>query len=161
MSEHSAENGAGFWDEFAREMERIGPSSLAAHLDPTRPYDGQPHTDHGERGRTEIKGITFRDLRDCFIRACYESSGLPMEQWPGDVYGLPWDDMDIIAVAQNLSCNVEKAMGIYPNVPRLYPTDPAEPHWCGPRLDTAAYQAHDGHCDDPDKRVLPPEVGAP
>lgn len=161
MSGHSAENGAGFWDEFAREMERIGPSSLAAHLDPTRPYDGQPHTDHGERGRTEIKGITFRDLRDCFIRACYESSGLPMEQWPGDVYGLPWDDMDIIAVAQNLSCNVEKAMGIYPNVPRLYPTDPAEPHWCGPRLDTAAYQAHDGHCDDPDKRVLPPEVTAP
>lgn len=147
---------AGFWEDFALEFERIGPSSLVAHLDPTRPYDGQPHTDHGERGRTEVKGITFRDLRDCFIRACYESSGLPIEQWPGDVYGLPWDDMDIIAVAQNLSCNVEKAMGIYPNVPRLYPVDPTDLHWCGPDLDGAVWQAHEGHCDDTDKRVLPP-----
>ncbi|MCB9377032.1 MAG: hypothetical protein H6515_14350 [Microthrixaceae bacterium] len=146
---------AGFWDDFALEFERIGPSSLVAHLDPTRPYDGQPHTDYGERGRTEVKGITFRDLRDCFIRACYESSGLPIEQWPGDVYGLPWGDMDIIAVAQNLSCNVEKAMGIYPNVPRLYPADPTDLHWCGPTLDVAVWQAHEGHCDDTDKRVLP------
>jgi hypothetical protein len=114
----------GFWREFHLEMERLAPSSLAASLDPTRPYDGQPHTDTGERGRTEIKGITFRDLRDAFIRACYESSGLPMEQWPGSVYDLPWRDMDIIAVSQNLSCNVEKMMGIYPNVPRpACPTD--------------------------------------
>jgi len=132
-----------------REMERLGPTSLAAHLDPTRPYDGQPHTDHGERGRTEIKGITFRDLRDCFMRACYESSGLPIKEWPGSVHDLPWDDMDIIAVAQNLSCNVEKAMGIYPNVPRLIPVDPTEPHWCGESLDKAVYRAHKGTCTTP------------
>ena len=130
-----------------REMERLGPTSLAAHLDPTRPYDGQPHTDHGERGKQEIHGITFRDLRDCFMRACYESSGLPIEQWPGSVHDLPWDDMDIIAVAQNLSCNVEKAMGIYPNVPRLLPVDPTEPHWCGETLDKAVYRSHEGDCD--------------
>lgn len=130
------------------ELEKIGPTSLAAHLDPTRPYDGQPHTDHGERGKTKIEGITFRDLRDCFIRACYESSGLPPKDWPGRVHDLPWDDMDIIAVAQNLSCNVEKAMGIFPNVPRLLPAKTTVPHWCGPDLDTAVYQAHLGPCPD-------------
>lgn len=128
-------------------IEGISPSSLAAHIDPSRPYNGQPHTDHGTRGATEIKGITFRDLRDAFIRACYESSGLPIEQWPGSVYDLPWREMDIIAVAQNLSCNVEKAMGIFPNVPRLLPIDPTQLHWCGPRLDTAVWRGHDGPCD--------------
>ena len=95
-----------------------------------RPYEGQPQTDHGERGKTEIKGITFRDLRDCFIRACCLSSGEGRqcsEAMKGenallaenDLYSLPWDDIDIIAVAQNLGCEVERLMGIYPNVPRL------------------------------------------
>ena len=137
-----------FWEEFAVEMERLGPSSLAAHLDPTRPYDGQPHTDYGERGKTEIKGITFRDLQDCFIRACFESSGLPIEEWPGSVYDLPWREMDILAVAQNLSTGVEKFMGIYPNVPRLLPADPTEPHWCGPRLEGSVWTQHEGPCPD-------------
>jgi hypothetical protein len=35
-----------------------------------RPYNGQPHTDTGVRGMTEIRGVTFRDMRDCFIRLC-------------------------------------------------------------------------------------------
>jgi hypothetical protein len=108
-----------FWEELNTEMERVGPTSLAAHLDRDRPYDGQAHTDYGERGKTEVKGITFRDLRDCFIRACYDSSGLMPSEWPGSVYDLPWDDMDIVAVSQNMSCWVEKYMGIYPNVPKM------------------------------------------
>ena len=33
-----------------------------------RPYNGQPHTCMGARGATEIRGLTFRDLRDCFAR---------------------------------------------------------------------------------------------
>lgn len=106
-------------DDLARIMEGLCPSSLAAHLDRDRPYDGQPHTDTGERGATEIHGVTFRDLRDCFVRACYEASGLSIREWPGSVYDLPWADMDILAVAQNLGCNVEKYMGIYPNIPGL------------------------------------------
>ena len=40
-----------------------------ANMSRHRPYDGQPHTDTGKRGATEIRGITFRDLRDCYIRA--------------------------------------------------------------------------------------------
>lgn len=133
-------------ESLSRMIEAVSPSSLAAHLDPSRPYDGQPHTDHGERGKTEVRGITFRDLRDCFIRACYEASGLPIEQWPGSVHDLPWRDMDIIAVAQNLGCQVEKAMGIFPNVPRVLPTDPTELHWCG--WERAEWTSHAGACPD-------------
>jgi len=86
-------------------------------LDSNRPYDGQPHTDLGIRGKQEIHGITMRDLRDCFIRACYDASGLETKDYPKDLYDLPWDDMDIIAVLQNMACWVERYMGIFPNLP--------------------------------------------
>ena len=95
-----------------------------------RPYDGQPHTDLGERGKQEVHGITMRDLRDCFIRAVALSSGpgpLYEEACRGesahisenDLYGVNWSEMDIIAVQKNLTCEVEKLMGIFPNVPQL------------------------------------------
>lgn len=103
-----------------------------------RPYDGQPHTDTGIRGATEICGITFRDLRDCFIRAVLLSTGamsiggkdmrpLYEEACKGehavlcenDLYGFDLGKLDPIAISQNLACEVEKLMGIYPNVPEL------------------------------------------
>lgn len=107
------------WDDIAREIDRLTEPSLASRLDRNRPYDGQPHTDQGERGRQEVRGVTMRDLTDCFVRACYDSSGLPPEKWPGDIYQLPWDDMDPLAISQNLTCWVERYMGIFPNVPKL------------------------------------------
>ena len=99
-----------------------------------RPYDGQSHTDTGERGKQEVHGITMRDLRDCFIRAVALSTGpgpLYQEACKGeranisenDLYTVNWDEMDIIAVQQNLTCEVEEAMGIYPNVPKLRPVE--------------------------------------
>lgn len=106
-------------------IEQISPSSLVAHMDRDRPYDGQPHTDLGWRGQQEVRGLTMRDIRDCFIRGCYEASGLPIEQWPGTVYDLPWDEMDVIAVAQNMSCNIEKYMGVYPNLGPYRLADPS------------------------------------
>lgn len=95
--------------------------------DRNRPYDGQSHTDYGQRGKTKIKGITFRDLRDCYIKGCLLSSGEGIlydraidGSWlPGDVYKIDWEQIDPIAVAQNMSVEVEKLMGIYPNVPEL------------------------------------------
>ena len=107
-----------------------------------RPYNGQSHTATGERGKTEIKGITFRDLRDCFVRAFifsheyYKPGTIELVQpnaalkdeaekgehaalCENDVYRLA-GDIDPIAVLQNLCCEVEKVMGIYPNVPRLH-----------------------------------------
>jgi|ERR1035437_2890080 hypothetical protein len=98
-------------------MEWIMPSDYPPPESRDRPYNGQSHTDLGTRGRTEIRGITFRDLRDCFVRACFQASGLSKNEWPKSLYDLPWNHMDAIAVQQNLSCEVEKLMGIFPNVP--------------------------------------------
>lgn len=108
------------------------------NMERTRPYTGQPHTDKGIRGATEIKGITFRDLRDCFIRAVLLSTGAEVidgkdmrllyeEACKGeraalcenDLYGFNLDKLDPIAIAQNLSCEIERIMGIFPNVPSL------------------------------------------
>lgn len=110
------------------------------NMERSRPYTGQPHTDTGERGRTEVKGITFRDLRDCYIRAVFLSTGAMVisgkdmrpfyeEACKGekaalcenDLYGWDLNQLDPVAVAQNLSCEVERIMGIFPNVPKLEP----------------------------------------
>lgn len=103
-----------------------------------RAYLGQPHTDTGLRGATPIVGITFRDLRDCFIRAfilshSHYKDGTIEELQPNatlrdeaekgefatlcedDVYSL-LGDIDPIAVSQNLCIEVEKLMKIYPNL---------------------------------------------
>lgn len=106
-----------------------------------RPYNGQPHTCTGIRGSTEIKGITFRDLRDCFIRAVLLSTGAEVisgkDMCPlyeeankgekavlceNDLYGFDLDRLDPMAICQNLCCEVERVMGIFPNVPELKET---------------------------------------
>jgi hypothetical protein len=92
-------------------------------LDRNRPYDGQPWTDDGIRGRQEVKGLTMRDIKDCFIKACYESAPIPESQYPKSIYDLPWNDIDIIAVQQNLSGKIEKYMGIFPNIPKKEKTN--------------------------------------
>jgi hypothetical protein len=103
-----------------------------------RPYNGQAHTNTGTRGATEVRGITFRDLRDCFIRAVLLSTGAqtiagvnmrPRYEEAGkgeaaalcenDLYGFNLDRLDPMAICQNLSCEVERLMGIFPNVPEL------------------------------------------
>jgi hypothetical protein len=94
-----------------------------------RPYCGQPHTDTGMRGSAEIHGITFRDLHDCFIRAfCLASGDQNPELYDeankgenaalceNDIYKLDLSRLDPMAVFQNMSCEVEKIMGIYPNI---------------------------------------------
>lgn len=106
-----------------------------------RPYNGQSHTDHGLRGQTEVKGLTMRDIRDCFIRAFiishpFYKEGTLITIQPNEEYireaekgvdaqlngNCVYDmvgDIDPIAVAQNLTCEIEKLMGIFPNVPAL------------------------------------------
>jgi len=96
-----------------------------------RPYSGQPHTVTGERGATKIHGITFRDLRDAYLRAICLANGIDNPALyqeaskgeracicAGDIYEMK-GDVDPIAVVQNLCCEIEKLMGIYPNVPRI------------------------------------------
>lgn len=36
-----------------------------------------------------------------------------------DIYKLNWDNIDPMAVTQNFACEIEKMMGIFPNVPPL------------------------------------------
>jgi hypothetical protein len=98
------------------------------NMERARPYTGQPHTHTGIRGATEINGVTFRDLRDAFLRAVCLSSGPTAMYHEGnkgeraaiceeDVYAI-WCQCDPIAVCQNLGCEIEKLMGIFPNIPR-------------------------------------------
>jgi hypothetical protein len=124
--------------------------------DRERPYNGQSHTDQGERGKTLVEGLTMRDIQDCLIKAMLESgtsnrylnkdfskcwnwgidpptptqflldrqndpdfisTKVEIGTWrPQDVYKLNWDNIDPIAIAQNLTCNIEKMMGIFPNI---------------------------------------------
>lgn len=98
-----------------------------------RPYTGQAHTCTGMRGSQEISGITFRDMRDAYIRACCMSAPdtplLHDEACKGehaaicenDIYELDWEHIDPVAVIQNMSCEIEKMMGIYPNIPKEPP----------------------------------------
>ena len=90
---------------------------LDAAMDPQRPYDGQPHTSSGERGKTIIEGLTMRDLMDCYIIGCYQSSPLAPAEYPETIFDLPWDQIGPMAVAQNMLCEVERRMGIFPNIP--------------------------------------------
>ena len=97
--------------------------------DPDRPFTGQSHTCHGERGKTEVKGIRFRDLADCVVKAFVDSTpGISDELRQrsndgtlnyNDLYELDLLEMGPIALIQNINCRVEKAMGIYPNIPKV------------------------------------------
>lgn len=88
----------------------------------TRPYDGQPHTDAGERGKTLVEGLTMRDVADCIDLAFFQASGIPRDQWPQYSWQLRLETMDPVAIRQNAMCNVEKMMDIFPNVPALKAT---------------------------------------
>lgn len=106
-------------EEFARELpnilECLSPSGI--FQDRRRPYNGQPHTDQGIRGRTEVHGLTMRDIADCLRIAIWESCGSPENA--ASIYDCDLSQCDPIAIEQNLTCNIEKFMGIYPNVHQL------------------------------------------
>jgi len=102
--------------------------------DSDRPFTGQLHTDQGERGKTEVKGIRFRDLADCVVKAFIDSAGFTLENCDemhqrandgtlnyNDLYELDLSRMDPIALIQNITIRVEKAMGIFPNLPKAKP----------------------------------------
>ncbi|MEN6550015.1 MAG: hypothetical protein ABFE07_28570 [Armatimonadia bacterium] len=75
-----------------------------------RPYLGQPQTVHGKRGRSRVCGLTMRDVGDAIARA-WAQSACPNKQ-TGYV-------VDLEALVQNTVVNLEKLMGIFPNVPQL------------------------------------------
>jgi len=119
-------------------------SSSDYRNDRDRPYNGQPWTDNGIRGRQEVKGVTMRDIKDCLIQAflvcadlndpeqaqlinkVFEISDDPNTgkgtkyaakgNWrTQDVYKVDLSKVDPIAVSQNLCNFIEYYMGIFPN----------------------------------------------
>jgi len=123
----------GILDDFDKEQ------GYKCQLLRNRPYTGQPHTDTGERGKTEIHGITFRDLRDAFVLAAFDAGN---DQDPtghnfdterqgqvtyNHIFKLDLNKIDPIAWAQNMSCRIEAMMGIFPNIPPLKDKDTTTP----------------------------------
>jgi hypothetical protein len=108
----------------------IGTTHGLKSMSRDRPYIGQPHTVHGVRGKQGVFGLTMRDLMDCMIRgyvlSCWSNStNAPIieEAKKGegatingsDIFKLT-GDVDPIAVMQNTLCEIEKVMGIFPNI---------------------------------------------
>jgi hypothetical protein len=131
----------------------IGKENVLATRD--RLYDGQHHTNEGERGKTSVSGLTMRDIADCFVKGLllaqppandfnerwdfssgeavatpyllakiaetptsseYLAAKAELGLWTyGDVYSI-CEDYDPIAAVQNAMCEIEKMMGIYPNI---------------------------------------------
>ena len=99
--------------------------------DPNRPFTGQPHTDQGARGMAYVEGIRFRDVADCLVKAFAQACADPtIQNLLGDkidngtleykdMYKIDLSQIDPTAVIQNLTCNIERVMGIFPNLPDL------------------------------------------
>ena len=86
-------------------------------MDRNRPYDGQSHTDEGERGKTFVEGLTMRDVADCMVIGFLEASGsYPENPTKNDMYAVSELPSPGAAI-QCAMCNVEKMMGIFPNIP--------------------------------------------
>jgi len=135
--------------------------------DMERPYDGQPHTSLGTRGKTLVEGLTMRDIKDCMVKGFLIAAGkssfleIPISEWDKwwvykgrdkyddgiyeptpemkerlkknefvgdnvkcgtwrymDIYHIE-NDFDPMAVLDNTMCEIEKMMGIFPNVPKI------------------------------------------
>ena len=92
----------------------------AFRMDRERPYNGQMHTDQGERGKTLVEGLTMRDIADCMVRGFLDAGGIDTENpIRDDIYKIDETKLDPGAVIQCSMCWIEKYMGIYPNVPEL------------------------------------------
>lgn len=98
--------------EAIEEYKSIG---LDEVLNRNRPYNGQRWTSDGARGKTIVKGLTKRDIRDCLILAFYDSRP-PDCPPPKEVEELPLENMSLEAISQNLCCWIERYMGIFPDL---------------------------------------------
>ena len=127
-----------FKEQFDFAIWSIGGSSDYRN-DRERPYDGQPHTNFGNRGKREVKNITMRDISDCIVQGFLATSGIEELQnktkelnnelkgtkyenknnWRyQDIYKIKCD-FDPLAVIQNTICYIEDMMGVYPNISKL------------------------------------------
>lgn len=113
--------------------------TLGGTTNAERPFAGQPHTMQGDRGRNEVSGLNFRDISDCLVRAMAWSANdqlteeaiarIDKDQFTyQELFDINFNDTDPVAIIQNLCVEIEKRMGIYPNVPQLHPSNPEVPN---------------------------------
>lgn len=100
-------------------FEHIQPSGI--FQDKNRPYNGQAHTSRGQRGKQEVKGLTMRDIADCVRIAIWESAFSPEDA--ASIFDVDLSEVDPVAIEQNVACNIENMMGIYPNIRNLESSD--------------------------------------
>lgn len=91
-------------------------------LDRDRSYTCQ----QSKRHQHIVSGLTMRDISDCIIRGFLLSAGhINPEGYAKveagtccqeDLYGWNLNEIDPVAVLQNTGCEIEKMMGIYPNL---------------------------------------------
>lgn len=127
-------------EDFKKELDFIFNSTGGSsdyRNDRKRPYNGQPHTDQGKRGKTKVKGLTMRDVMDCFVMGYLGANNMSEKVENGswrynDVYKSNDFEADPIAIGQGLMVNIEKMMGIFPNIPACVPTgEELIKHWGG------------------------------
>jgi len=119
-------DGKSFSDWFDEANVQIEGAS-ADRWDRDRPYNGQPHTTFGERGQELVIGLTMRDLMDCFAQGLLFCCGVDQPELYAiadralheNLYDVNLEHIDPGAWWQNMACQIERMMGIYPNVPRL------------------------------------------
>lgn len=88
-------------------------------LDRDRPYDGQSHTDNGIRGKTLVQNLTMRDISDCMVKAFLTIGNIERENpIHDDIYNVDLNKIDPGALIKCTLCEVEKMMGIFPNIPK-------------------------------------------
>ena len=119
-------NDENFMDELKFMLSTTGSSSDYRN-DRERPYNGQPHTTEGIRGSAPIIGLTFRDIQDCFVKGFLLCCGADQpelyekvenDNWRVmDIFKIDFSHIDPLAASQNMQCEMEKMMGIYPNCP--------------------------------------------
>ncbi len=104
--------------QIAEAIEDLECLGLQDVLNRNRSYNGQRWTDDGERGKTLVQGLTMRDIRDCLILAFYDSCPPGLRVFSKSVEDLPLTEMSLEAISQNLTCWIERYMGIFPNINR-------------------------------------------
>ncbi len=86
-------------------------------MDRNRPYDGQSHTDQGERGKTLVEGLTMRDVADCIVMGYLGASAFSTDNPTYNHMYEVAEDPTPLAIIHNTMCAIEKMMGIFPNIP--------------------------------------------
>lgn len=92
------------------------------NLDPNRPFLGQQHTYTGERGKQVLHTVRMRDVHDLVLKhiahACGDDRD-PDEIILDDLYKYDLNQIDPLGLVIELCSDIERMMGIYPNVPDL------------------------------------------